>query len=232
MSERSLKRKVLHALIAGLVVCVIAFTVGITFQFSVFLHSTGLCHNLFIDTLFSCMDYPDIKLMILSAGLSVLLLLGIVYLYSTRAAAIILATLYSALLFMVFVFRFLLPGYAGTGDPNLIPFKSIAVYLSGEPSWIAWDNLVHNIWPFALLGAILPFTTKQLLTIRAVALVSVAIGATVEIMQSLLGTGIFDIDDIMLNALGIVVGYLAVSVVIRQRSFRKNHNEAQAANVQ
>ena len=126
-----------------------------------------------------------------------------------RVVAIVVAALYSALLFMVFVFRFLLSGYAGIGDPNFIPFKTIAVYLSGEPSWgIAWDNLMGNIAPFAILGAILPFTTKQLLRGGVIVGISLTAGAIVEIMQSLLRTGIFDIDDIILNALGVTVGYL------------------------
>ena len=52
-----------------------------------------------------------------------------------RAAAIILGALYSAFLFSLFVCRFFLPtGYAGTGAPNFMPFKTIAVYLSGQPS--------------------------------------------------------------------------------------------------
>ena len=217
MNERSPKRKLLYILITGLVLCAAAFTVGVTFQFSVFLQHFGLCHNLFVDVLLPCDDYPDIKLMMLSAGLGTLLLLGIVYLSSKRAVAIILGALYSVFLFSLFVFRFFLPtGYAGTGAPNFIPFKTIAVYLSGEPAWsIAWDNLMGNIAPFAILGAILPFTTKQLLKVGMVILVSVAIGATVEIMQSLLRTGIFDIDDILLNALGVAVGYLLTAIIIK-----------------
>ena len=227
MNEHNLKRKVLYTLITGLVVCVGAFAVGITFQFSAFLYQSGLCHNLFVDVLLPCYDYPDIKLMILSAGLSVLLLFGIVYLYSRRAVAIILATLYSAFLFLLFVFRFFLPtGYAGTGDPNFIPFKTIAVYLSGlsasvltqagEPLWgIAWDNLAHNVWPFAVLGAMLLFTTKRPLRTGAVVVVALFIGTMVEGMQALFALGIFDIDDIVLNALGVALGYLLTATIIK-----------------
>ena len=71
-----------------------------------------------------------------------------------------------------------------------------------------------NIAPFVVLGAILPFTTKQLLNVGMVILVSVVIGATVEIMQLLLRTGIFDIDDIILNALGLTLGYWCTAIAI------------------
>jgi len=52
----------------------------------------------------------------------------------------------------------------------------------------------------------------------------VVAGLSIEVMQSVLRVGIFDIDDCVLNALGVVIGYSAFAILanwIRSRHYKK-----------
>jgi hypothetical protein len=52
----------------------------------------------------------------------------------------------------------------------------------------------------------------------------VVAGLSIEVMQSVLRVGIFDIDDVILNALGVVIGYSAFAILanwIRSRNYKK-----------
>ena len=98
-------------------------------------------------------------------------------------------------------------GGAQTGPPNLVPFRTILAYLLGEKGlMIGGINLVGNIvllLPVGLLFAILycDATWKKMLILAAAA------GFAIEGMQVVLQVGIFDIDDVILNGLGVMVGY-------------------------
>ena len=92
---------------------------------------------------------------------------------------------------------------------NYVPFKTIVPYLSGEPSWaIAIRNLAGNILPFVPVGLIAPFLYRPL-TWKYVLGVAILFAVAIEGVQVIFRTGIFDVDDILLNILGIVIGYSA-----------------------
>jgi glycopeptide antibiotics resistance protein len=125
------------------------------------------------------------------------------------AAGILIA--YIAILLKLIVFKYS-PGmvFDVTSDyyGNYLPFKTILSYLSGEPTWaIAIRNLAGNIFPFIPLGLIAPFLYRPL-TWKQVFIVALAFGFLIEIVQVVLRTGIFDVDDILLNTLGAVIGYV------------------------
>lgn len=91
---------------------------------------------------------------------------------------------------------------------NYVPFKTILIYLSGEPSWnIAIRNIGGNIVPFIPLGIFIPLIHKRLSKWKYVFIISFILSLMLEGMQVLLQTGVFDIDDILLNTLGVVVGF-------------------------
>lgn len=100
--------------------------------------------------------------------------------------------------------------FGGTqdGQANLIPFKTILPYLLGHKGLIiAGINLVGNIALLVPLGFVLPFLYRSL-TWKTATFIGVASGLTIEVLQTMLHVGIFDIDDVILNALGFVLGYL------------------------
>ncbi len=106
--------------------------------------------------------------------------------------------------------------------PNFIPFATIGPYLMGYKGWIiAGINLVGNIILLVPLGFLLPLLFPNI-TWKKSLIVAGASGLIIETMQTVLRVGIFDIDDVLLNAFGFMVGYWAYRFLIkwvRERKF-------------
>lgn len=142
---------------------------------------------------------------------------------------------YCAILIKVMVFKDiptiraggLMLNFAGTNaghGPNFIPFKTIVPYLLGWKGWIiAGINLVGNIVLLVPLGVLAPLVFRNLTWKQSLAL-GFAAGLSIELMQTMLRVGIFDIDDVILNALGVVLGYWASAILaqwLRERRYGK-----------
>ena len=124
---------------------------------------------------------------------------------------------YLALLIKVVVFKDLeirtpwlvlkLGGDYANGQANFIPFKTILFYLRGEQGLFnSILNLGGNTIPFLPVGFLLPLVYRRMSWPKALAL-AVAVGMSMEGLEALFRVGIVDIDDVLLNALGVVVGY-------------------------
>lgn len=101
----------------------------------------------------------------------------------------------------------------GPGPANLVPFKTILPYLLGHNGRvIAIFELAGNIGLLVPIGFIVPFVWRKMTWQKALA-VSVAYGLAIEGTQALFRVGIFDIDDVMLNGLGVMIGYWMFRIV-------------------
>jgi len=142
---------------------------------------------------------------------------------------------YCAILIKVMVFKDiptirvggLMLNFAGTNAghaPNFVPFTTIVPYLLGFKGWIiAGVNLVGNIALLIPIGLLVPFVNQNMTWKKSLVLGVVA-GLSIEVMQTVLRVGIFDIDDVILNALGVLIGYFAFTILanwIRSRSYKK-----------
>ena len=135
-----------------------------------------------------------------------------------RYLSIFILVIYSAILIKIMVFKdvplirigSLRLNFGGTdgGHPaNFIPFKTILPYLLGYKGWlIAAINIFGNILLLIPVGFLASFVYRSM-TWKKSLLLAVACGLTIETMQAILHVGIFDIDDVILNALGVMVGY-------------------------
>ncbi|HVS79506.1 MAG TPA: VanZ family protein [Candidatus Paceibacterota bacterium] len=119
----------------------------------------------------------------------------------------------------------LMLNFGGTesGKPaNFVPFKTILPYLLGYKGWIiAGINLVGNIALLVPLGFLLSFAFRNITWKKTLA-VAVTAGLLIETMQTALRVGIFDIDDVILNALGVMVGFAAYLILakwVRERKY-------------
>lgn len=104
------------------------------------------------------------------------------------------------------------------GEINLVP--AIVKILSGElvlGSWVK-EMLVGNVLMFVPLGFFLPFITRKI-TLKNISLISVAVLLVVEVFQLVLERS-FDVDDLICNFVGIIVGYL---IAFALKSIRKSH---------
>ena len=134
-----------------------------------------------------------------------------------RLTATITLIAYSAILVDVLVFKYL-PlirigrmrfRFGGTqdGPANFIPFKTILPYLLGEKGFmIAVLNLAGNILLLVPIGFLVPLIYPNM-TWKKTLVLAVVTGFALEGMQALLHVGIFDVDDLILNGLGVMAGY-------------------------
>jgi glycopeptide antibiotics resistance protein len=94
-----------------------------------------------------------------------------------------------------------------TGPANFVPFKTILPYLMGAKGGvIAIFNIIGNIALFVPIGFLVPFVYRNM-TWRKSLLLAVVVPLLIEIIQVVFRVGIFDIDDVILNGLGIMIGY-------------------------
>jgi len=153
-----------------------------------------------------------------------------------RLISIVVFAAYIVVLIKVMVFKaipairigHLMINFGGThyeiGSPNLVPFTTIVPYLLGSHGWIiAGVNLVGNIAPLVPLGFLLPFVFRKM-TWKKSLVTAVIAGLTIETLQTILHVGIFDIDDVMLNALGVMMGFWAFLILskwVRERKYMR-----------
>ena len=133
--------------------------------------------------------------------------------------AVILFMIYLLILFYLLFFS---ESYGRTMDSgyryNLEPFKEIKRFWSNRDS-LGWNsvvtNLVGNIIAFAPFGFFLPMLCRLGRNIIGCVLLSGLFSLAVETVQLYTKVGAFDVDDIMLNAIGGLVGFLFYYLVWR-----------------
>ena len=101
----------------------------------------------------------------------------------------------------------------GSINYNLIPFRSMSVQIERITQWWALKNLLGNIIPFIPFGFLLPVTYKKFGSAIKVLSMGFASILLIEIFQFFTKLGNFDIDDIILNMIGIVCGYLMFLII-------------------
>jgi glycopeptide antibiotics resistance protein len=138
-------------------------------------------------------------------------------------AAILLA--YGAVLVRVLVFKNLAFNVgrlrfrisARSDQANLVPFRTIGEYLhGGHGRLIGLVNLIGNVALFVPIGVLAPIVLRGM-GWRAALVLALAAGLTVEGLQALLHVGEFDIDDVILNALGVTIGFGAHAFATRRK---------------
>jgi glycopeptide antibiotics resistance protein len=113
---------------------------------------------------------------------------------------------------------------------NFVPFKTINFYLflANINLSIRIENLVGNIVGFIPYGFILPLLSKSFLKLRAVILATFSLSLTFEVIQLLFEFGSFDVDDLILNTLGGIVGYIAVQLLLLTNHSKKTKTRVPA----
>lgn len=92
---------------------------------------------------------------------------------------------------------------------NLIPFKTVYGYLVHPPSiTVAITNILGNILAFLPLGILVPLIFRKSDSISWIFIISVGSSVVIETVQLLFRIGSMDIDDVLLNSVGGLVGFL------------------------
>lgn len=95
-------------------------------------------------------------------------------------------------------------------DYNLCPFREIRRFLSYRDilgTRAVFLNLAGNVIGFMPFGALLPVLARSARKWWKTVLISFEISSLVEVSQLIFQVGCFDVDDIMLNTLGGLLGY-------------------------
>jgi glycopeptide antibiotics resistance protein len=79
---------------------------------------------------------------------------------------------------------------------------------------IAIINLVRNIALLVPIGFLVPFVYRKMTWQKSLAL-AVAVGLVIEGIEVVFRMGIFDIDDVILNAVGVIIGYWAFAILAK-----------------
>lgn len=94
---------------------------------------------------------------------------------------------------------------------NLIPFTEIKRYFMYRDSFrveLFIVNMFGNVFAFAPFGFLLPLLEPRFRKFLNIAFLSFEVSLMVELVQLITKTGIFDVDDVILNTFGGILGYL------------------------
>ncbi|MCB5179252.1 VanZ family protein [Streptomyces sp. SMC 277] len=98
---------------------------------------------------------------------------------------------------------------AGIAHSNVHPGASIRLYLEEYPVRVAAEQLGGNLLLGVPFGVLLPVLAPQTRGLLRVAAVTALVMTLVELIQGALVTGrAFDIDDVLLNTVGALLGFL------------------------
>ncbi|MFC4401605.1 VanZ family protein [Gracilibacillus xinjiangensis] len=101
-------------------------------------------------------------------------------------------------------------------NSNLIPFKNTFRYLMESDNFsfqFIFNNIVGNILVFLPLGLLLPLLFRQYKRFPLLFATVTCLTILVEITQITLHIGQFDVDDVILNIIGGMIGFLLAKLL-------------------
>jgi glycopeptide antibiotics resistance protein len=126
-------------------------------------------------------------------------------------ATLVLAVWLVAALVLTLQSAYPLPGQVVHG--NLIPFHTLAIYLDNLGSWFWIRNALGNLGLLLPLGLLGPIAFPALERWWRVALLALLISTTIELTQLAVPDRSADIDDVIVNVAGALIGYLTFFIV-------------------
>lgn len=112
---------------------------------------------------------------------------------------------------------------AGVATANLTLFKTIRMYVRYYDRLNGFDNLFGNVLAFMPLGVLIPVSFPGVDRWWMILLHSFWLSLCIELFQLVSHFGAFDVDDILLNTLGGLLGFFCFLVV--RFGYRKAHKE-------
>ena len=98
-------------------------------------------------------------------------------------------------------------GGTDDGPPNWVPFRTIRAFLMGKFGVMkAGVNLIGNVALLVPVGILAGYIHPGI-TWRQSMFVGMALSLSIESVQHFTRLGIFDVDDILLNTLGVLLGH-------------------------
>ncbi|WP_141521428.1 VanZ family protein [Peribacillus butanolivorans] len=110
--------------------------------------------------------------------------------------------------------------YGNIGDVshNIVPFHTIETYFFNfqHYNFDTWFyNTFGTVLVFIPLGILLPFVCANVRNMTLIVLFSLLVSLTIETIQYVTLLGVFDVDDILLNTFGGILGFLIFTLIIK-----------------
>lgn len=102
----------------------------------------------------------------------------------------------------------------GLRNINIIPFRSISPYLRNITEPYAFKNILANILVFIPLGFFV--TNKNSKNVFKTLAICLSVILSIECIQLLFKIGFFDVDDIILNFIGSLIGMGINKILIKE----------------
>lgn len=101
----------------------------------------------------------------------------------------------------------------GIRNINLIPFRSMSPYLKNITETFAFKNIAANIVAFIPLGFFI--SNKNPKNVFKALIICLGVILSIELIQLFFKIGFFDVDDIILNFIGSLLGVF-ISLFVRK----------------
>lgn len=140
----------------------------------------------------------------------------------------VLFVLYLLILIRVIIFKYPLPMlkriaenwrddvfWQGKNQANLVLFKTIRLYVKhwNHLGIYSFGNLVGNVLVFVPLGCMLPLLGRRLKKCFWCLGAGLLVVLAIELFQLWSNFGCFDVDDILLNGLGVWIGWFLFKIL-------------------
>jgi glycopeptide antibiotics resistance protein len=127
----------------------------------------------------------------------------------TREFLLNLAFVYGCLLFKLTFFPMNIVLYAfDYYDSNLIPLVGTIQIIQHASTLAAVRNIAGNLGLLVPLGILLPIFIKSLRQLWKILGIGFLVSLSIELSQLTLKVRVFDVDDLIFNTLGVLIGFL------------------------
>lgn len=99
---------------------------------------------------------------------------------------------------------------------NLLPLNAYRYWVRVGSWRVFWVDLLGNLVCFCPFGAFLALRRPDASLLRP-ALAGLSLSVCIELSQYLLGVGVADVDDLVLNTLGVAAGFALTRLVTRRQ---------------
>lgn len=110
----------------------------------------------------------------------------------------------------------------GLNTANFVPFKTIKLYIQyyDMPGIRSFSNLFGNVLIFVPVGLMLPMVHKASRNILVMLFNALCLIVGIEIFQLFSNFGAFDVDDIILNAFGVLIGRCIYQIFAKKEDIK------------
>ena len=109
--------------------------------------------------------------------------------------------------------------WEGLETANFIPFKTIKMYIRyyDLPGLRSFSNLFGNILIFIPIGMLMPMAHKASKNVWIMLMNAFFFVLGIEIFQLFSAFGAFDVDDIILNCFGVLLGRVLYQILVHKK---------------